>query len=472
MGEVTRRSFLLGVGAVGVAAASGLAGCADDLVAVDATPEGVLSEALDFPDSIRSMIVGLDTQVELPDGSLASQVNFDNGAVTPPLKPVFDEVNDQLHLFGSIGSGKSQKTVHSTKMYEDARLAVMRYVNADPDLNTAFFVMNTTDGLNRLATALITSPDDIVLTTRMEHNSNDLPWRQLCKVVYAEVDEKGRLRMDDIERLLQENEVKIVTICAVTNVTGYVNDVHAIAKLAHDHGAQIIVDGAQIAGRRAFDMTGSGPGENIDYFVFSAVKIYAPYGSGAVVGPLAVLNGHMTEFTGGGVSEVVSDYSAVLHDAPARYEAGTANFPGVIAMAKAIELLEDIGLDYVEKHEQHLIRKIIDGLLEIPDVIVYGDTVNVSDRVGIIVFNIDGLSPDDTAQKLADKAAVAVRQGQFASHPYVFRMLGIPDEEIVAHMHEEGYVVPGVVRISIGIYNNDDEVEILLNTIKEIAAEV
>ena len=478
MGEVSRRSFLLGAGAVGIVAATGLAACAPGAAGSGASAgssaaaTGSASKPTTYTDRIRSMVIGLNSEVQLANGKFVPAVNFDNGAVTPPLAPVFNEVNSQLEYFGSIGSGKCQKSVHSTDIYESGRLAVMRYVNADPDIYTTFYVMNTTEGLNRLASALITSPDDIVLTSRMEHNSNDLPWRRRCKVLYADVDDKGRLLMSDIERLLQANQVKIVTICAATNVTGYVNDVHAIARLAHAHGAQIIVDGAQIAARRAFSMAGSSPEEDIDYFVFSAVKIYAPYGSGAVVGRTDDLNKHMPGFYGGGMMEVVSDYSEVPHDAPALYEAGTANYPGVVAMAKATEVLLDIGFGYIEEHEQFLIRKTIDGLLEIPGVVIYGDTENITDRVGIVTFNIEGLTPDETAQKLADKAAVAVRQGVFAAHPYVFRLLGIPDAEITQHMHDEGFVVPGVVRISFGMYNTEEEVDILVKTIKEIAAEV
>ena len=180
---------------------------------------------------------------------------------------------------------------------------------------------NTTDGLNKLASALITSPDDVVLCTRMEHHANDLAWRERCKTIYAEVDEQGRIIYDEIERCLKENKVKYVAVTAASNVTGYVTDVHRVAKLAHQYGAQIIVDGAQIVSHRAFSMMGNTPEENIDYFVFSAHKMYSPYGGGAVVGLTQVLNDHMPKFYGGGTVDIVADDWVRYKDAPAAYEA-------------------------------------------------------------------------------------------------------------------------------------------------------
>ncbi|MBQ1758010.1 MAG: aminotransferase class V-fold PLP-dependent enzyme, partial [Erysipelotrichaceae bacterium] len=162
-------------------------------------------------------------------------------------------------------------------MYNETRDTVLKFLNADPDIYTCFYVNSTTDGLNKLASALVESEDDLILATRIEHHANDLSWRERCKVIYAEVDEQGRVIYEDIERLLTENEgkVKYVTITAASNVTGYVTDVHRVAKMAHAHGARIIVDGAQIVAHREFSMKGATPDEDIDFFVFSAHKMYS-----------------------------------------------------------------------------------------------------------------------------------------------------------------------------------------------------
>jgi len=305
----------------------------------------------------------------------------------------------------------------------------------------------------------------------MEHHANDLPWRHRCNVIYAEVDSDGRLIYEDIERLLKENngKVKYVSITAASNAAGYVNDVHAIAKVAHQYGAQIIVDGAQIVAHRAFSMVGADESEDIDYFVFSAHKMYAPFGSGAVVGLKKELDAKMPNFYGGGMVNVVTDSFETYYDHPERYESGSPNYFGVVAMLKAIEILKDVGFDYIVEHEQVLMRRAIDGLKTIPGVVLYSDVDNIADKVGLVIFNIDGIPHDRTAQKLADKRGIAVRQGAFCSHPYVFRLLGIPDEQIVRDMVKEDFVMPGMVRASFGIYNDEREVDIFLATVKEIA---
>lgn len=420
-------------------------------------------------ETIREEVYGLDTPVELADSTLTQAINFDNGATTPEFIDVNTEVADKLSMYGSIGRGKGQKSAASTAVYDATRDAVLRFVNADPELYTAFFCSNTTDGLNKLSSALITNESDMVLTSWMEHHANDLPLRHRGNTIYAEVDELGRIKLDEVERLLSENQMKYVTITAASNVTGYVNDVHAIAKMAHANGAQIVVDGAQIVAHRAFSMLGETPEENIDFFVFSAHKMYAPYGGGAVVGLRSELDQHMPEFYGSGIVDVVTDEMETYLAAPEFYEAGSPNYPGVVALGKAIEILQSVGFDRIQEHEQVLIRKTIDGLLDINGVTVYVDTAEISDKVGVVTFNIDGIWHADVAQALADNYGIAVRQGAFCSHPYVFRLLGISNEQVLEDMKYDDFSMPGMVRVSFGIYNTEEEVELFLNAVREIA---
>ena len=151
-------------------------------------------------ENIRDCVVGVNEPITLEDGTSRPLINFDNAATTPALQPVMDEVNGKLLMYGSIGRGYSQKSDISTEIYEQTRKTVLSFVGLDPEdyTYTCFYVNNTTDGLNKLASALITSPDDIVLTTRIEHHANDLSWRERCHVIYAEVDEKGRVDYDEL----------------------------------------------------------------------------------------------------------------------------------------------------------------------------------------------------------------------------------------------------------------------------------
>ncbi len=425
-------------------------------------------------DNIRDYVIGVDELVELEDGTMTPLINFDNAATTPPLKPVMDFVDSEMRMYGSIGRGFSQKSNHSTDFYEMTRETVMNFVNADPNEYVCFYVNTTTDGLNKLASAVIESEDDLVLCTRMEHHANDLPWRERCNVIYAEVDEMGRVIYDDIERLLTENEGKVKYVCvsAASNITGYVNDVHRVAKMAHAHGAKIVVDGAQIVAHRKFSMMGDTPEENIDFFVFSAHKMYSPYGGGAVIGLYDVLSQHMPEFYGGGIVNIVTDYEQTYKNAPTSYEAGSPNYAGVVGMAKAMEVLNEVGFDAISEHEQKLLHRAIDGLNKIDNVIIYGDWEHTEDRVGVITFNFEDLNSYYVALRLTNESGVATRRGAFCAHPYVWRLMGISDEEAKGYINCMDMKTPGMIRISFGIYNTEEEVDQFLVDLNKVVDEL
>ena len=409
--------------------------------------------------NIRNYIIGIDEPIELADGATRAAICFDNASTTPALKPVLAEIENQLPMYGSIGRGFSQKSDHSVDLYNATRNKVLSFLSANPERYTCVFANTTTDGLNKLASALIESPDDLVLTTRIEHHANDLPWRERCRVVYAEVDEKGRVKYDDIERLLANNQVKYVTVSAASNVTGYVTDVHRVAALAHKYGAKIIVDGAQIVAHRAFSMAGKTPDEDIDFFAFSAHKMYSPFGGGAIVGLTEVLNEHMPKFYGGGTVNIVADDWVRYKDAPASYEAGSPNYPGVIGLGKAIEVLKEVGFESIQEHEKVLVRKLVDGLLKLPNVIVYGDTEDISDRVGVVSFNFTDVNTYVLATILASNFGVATRRGAFCAHPYVWRLMGITNDELQGFLECTDVNTAGMLRVSFGIYNTDAEVD-------------
>jgi len=412
-------------------------------------------------DYVRDMIYGLDALVELDDNTKAPAINLDNAATTPPFVQVAEEIQCQLVHYGSIGRGKGQKSEHTTEVYTRGRDIVKNFLGAGSDDYTVFYTQSTTDGLNKLASALIKCPYDIVLTTRMEHHANDLPWRERCKTVYADVDGKGRLKIKDIVRLLEAHHGKIKYVCvtAASNVTGYVNDIHRIAKLAHRHGAKIIVDGAQIVSHRAVNILGESPEENIDFFAFSAHKMYSPFGGGAVVGLKAVLDKHIPEFYGGGIVESVYDDSSCYGNAPDSYEAGSPNYPGVVGMLKAIEILQSLGFGYVKRYEQFLMRKTLAGLKKLPGVVLYGDCDEIADRVGVIPFNLQGIPPKVVAEYLAGKHAIAVRHAAFCAHPYVRRLTGESEKGKDCHPPT------GMVRVSFGVYTNEADVDAFLEAI-------
>ena len=327
----------------------------------------------------RRLFIGLDTLVKLKDGSETVSIGFDNGATTPSFKCVIDAIYENLLTYGSIGRGNGQKGEISSDRYEKSRDIVLKFFNLeDSSTHTVVYTKTATESLNLLANILIKNKSDKILTTRMEHHANDLPWRNTATVEYIEVDELGRIRLDDIENKLIANKgsIKYISITGASNVTGYINPIHEVAKLAHKYGAKIIVDGAQLVAHKEVDMKGKDKSEVIDFLVFSSHKAYSPFGSGAIVGLSEDLENVEPFLRGGGCVDCVLDDMVIWSEQPSLHEAGSPNFIGVMAMVTALEKLKEIGLKNVYEHERELKEYLIKEMKQIDNVILYGDTEN------------------------------------------------------------------------------------------------
>lgn len=417
----------------------------------------------------RSLVFGADEPVMTAGGMKKPLINFDNAATTPALLPVIDEIRKELAMYGSIGRGFSLKSDHSSDNYSRIRGRVLEFTDADPEEYTCFFVSSATDGLNKLASALIEDSSDTVLVTRMEHHSNDLPWRSRCRVIYAETDGNGRIDYSEIEKQLRSGDVKYLCITAASNVTGYITDIHRAASLAHRYGAKIIVDGAQIAAHRKISMRGRVPEEDIDFFAFSSHKMYSPFGCGAVVGPRSVLDDHLPGYKGGGTVRIVADDWVKYRSAPEVYEAGSPNYPGAVGLGKAMEVLSQLGSDSIEEHDQILTGRLIAGLRQFDNMIIYGDTEDISDRAGIVSFNFSDINSHVLASDLARLGGIATRRGAFCAHPYVWRLMDIPEEDLHGFIKCDDANTPGMIRVSFGIYNTEEEVDEFLRLLADIS---
>jgi selenocysteine lyase/cysteine desulfurase len=175
----------------------------------------------------------------------------------------------------------------------------------------------------------------------------------------------------------------------------------------------------------------------------------------------------MPAFYGGGTVQIVGDNSVSYKDAPESYEAGSPDYPGVIGMGKAMEILKEVGFDAIREHEQKLIRRMIDGLERFDNAVIYGDTENISDRVGVVTFNFTDINSYFLAEKLTNLGGVATRRGAFCAHPYVWRLLGIPDEDLDKYAECDASGTPGMIRVSFGIYNTEEEVDEFLRVLAE-----
>lgn len=418
--------------------------------------------------NFRNLYVGIDNKIMLESGKAVIPVNFDNGATTPPMKCAVEVIQRDLKWYGAIGRSKGQKNSYCTEKFNAARNDILQFFHLEPDKDhTVVYVKSATEGLNLLAHALLEDNKGMVLTTRMEHHANLLPWRyHASRISYVEVDAMGRIRPQDIEAKLRyyRGRIKIVAITAASNVTGYVNDVNAIAKIAHKYGAKIVVDGAQIVVHREMNLGGNCPEESIDFFVFSAHKAYAPFGGGAVVGLKEVLCEMDPFLKGGGAVDQVFDYTETWLESPERMEAGTQNYYGVVSMAAVLNQMKKIGFEKIQEHENEIKEHLIHQMKAMPNVILYGDLDMLQDRIGVIVFNIRGKSHKEVADFLAKEAGIATRNGKFCAHPYVTRFLDVrnlPD-------NEDEQDECGMVRLSLGLYNTMVEAERVLSYLKEM----
>lgn len=422
--------------------------------------------------NFHNILMGIDSKVYTIEGTKIRAINFDNAATTPPFKCVVDSIINLSEYYGSIGRGAGHKAEITTRLYSESRDYLMDFFNIkDKEKYTVVYVNNTTDGINTLAKTLIHDKKEIVISTRMEHHSNDLPWRRCCKVEYIEVDEFGRLKLNELEEILIESKGKVrcVTVSGASNVTGYLNNIHKIARVAHKYNAKVIVDGAQLVPHIKVDLWGSCPEERIDFMVFSGHKLYAPFGAGAIIGLKEEFNNNSPYKEGGGTVNLVLDNKIEYLKSPEKNEAGTPNFFGVIAITKALQELEKIGFDYINEHEIMLRDRLLCGLCSIPSVKTYGDIVNREDRLGIGVFNIESIYHQKVAEILAKSYGISVRQGWFCAHPYCRRLMGISEKTTSAFVHDASKGMPGMIRASFGIYNEKEEVDYFLNAVEDIA---
>lgn len=424
-----------------------------------------------FSINYRELIVGADTKIPLSNGQMVTSINFDNAATTPPFSSVLQSVLNFAPWYSSIHRGTGYKSQYSSEIYEKSRDIIRDFVKADSE-NEVVFVKNTSEAINKLSYRLYhKNKHSVILSTHMEHHSNDLPWRNKYNVDYIKVDENGRLSMRDLEKKLRKykKEVALVTVTGASNVTGYKNPIHDIAELVHKYDTKIMVDAAQLAGHSCVDVKPDRSSRHIDYMAFSAHKMYAPFGAGVLIGPKYDFERGEPEYRGGGTIDIVTHDLVKWAEPPHKDEAGTPNIMGVVALSEAVKTLNSIGLANLEVYEKSLTEYALAKLNSVPDIKLYCDN-DLRDRVAIIPFNIKGLPHQIVAAALSAESGIAVRSGCFCAQPYVQKLMKIPRNEIRKHIKNPSLPHSGMVRLSFGIYNNYDEIDVLVQKLCEISA--
>ena len=411
------------------------------------------------------------------DGSLQLYINFDNAASTPPLRAVEAAVRGFMPWYSSVHRGNGFKSRLATHAYERAREVTLGFVGANPREHVCIFGKNTTEATNKLARRFpFRAGRDVVLISTMEHHSNDLPYRPVAKVVHVRLTPTGELDEADFDQKLSAyaGRVALVAVSGASNVSGYINPCHRLAEKAHAAGAHIMVDCAQLAPHRAVDMRPLSDPGHFDYVAISAHKLYAPYGTGALIGRRDTFEQGEPDLRGGGTVELVTEDSVEWSGPPDRDEAGSPNVVGAVALAAAIQQLQAIGMQAVAAHEAELTAHILSGLSRMDGVEILGsaDPARAGERLGVVPFNLKGTSHFLTAAILGHEFGIGVRNGCFCAHPYLLHLLGETAEterlraELLAHDRRG---MPGLVRASFGLYNTTDEVDMFLEALEKIA---
>ena len=374
-------------------------------------------------------------------------VYLDNAATTQKPQVVLDALMTYYHEDNAnVHRGVHTLAERATAAYEASREKLRQFINAK-STKEVLFTRGTTTGLNwigRFAEQVLEPGDEVVISI-MEHHSNIIPWQEACKktgakLVYAYLKD-GQLDMEDLANKITE-KTKFVSLAQVSNVLGCINPVKEIAKLAHQVGAYMVVDGAQSAPHMAIDVQDL----DCDFFTLSGHKMLGPTGIGVLYGKEEILNQMNPIEFGGEMIDFVYEQEATWKELPWKFEAGTPNIAGAIALGAAVDYLSNLGMENVHAYEQELVDYVLPKLQAIEGLTVYGPE-DPSHHAGVIAFNIDGLHPHDVATAL-DYEGVAVRAGHHCAQPLI-NHLGISS----------------TVRASFYIYNTKEDCDKLVEAI-------
>ena len=402
-------------------------------------------------------VVGADLPVPIVTGGTLPYANLDYAASAPALAAVAEHVATALPYYASVHRGAGYASQVSTALLENARACVGRFVDARPD-DVVVFVRNTTDALNLLAGAV---PEDALPGTRgtrggsvlyldIEHHANLVTWQRRGHVA-LEAAPTIRETLSDLDAALAATPTALVAVTGASNVTGELLPIKRIARIAHRHGARVVVDAAQLAPHRRVSLRESG----VDYVAFSGHKLYAPYGAGALVGRRDWLDAAPAYLAGGGAVREVTGETTEWASAPARHEAGTPNVLGAAALAKACETLAAQGEASLSAHEEALRERLVSGLTRHAEISILRIWADSADAIGVVAFTVAGFDAGLVAAYLSAEHAIGVRDGRFCAHPLLAR-LGIGRD--------------GAVRASFGAGSASADVDRLVAAIDQLIA--
>ncbi|WP_159472748.1 cysteine desulfurase [Chryseobacterium sp. 18068] len=377
-------------------------------------------------------------------------VYLDNAATSQKPNSVLEVWNQYYtELNANVHRGIHTLSQLATEEMELSRRKIQKFINAKNDFEI-IFTKGTTEGLNLISYILTQKlkKDDEIIISYLEHHSNIVPWQLLCERTGAKlrvipIDESGILQLDYLDEFLSE-KTKVVSVNQVSNALGIVNPVEEIiAKTRANSDAYIVIDGAQSAPHFTIDVQKL----DCDFFVFSGHKMYAPMGTGILYGKQEILE-DLPPFHGGGEMIAVCSFDATTYAGlPFKYEAGTPNVGGNIALGAAIDFIKKVGQENIQNHENALLEYAQKQLLEIDGLKVYGEKAH---RTGVVSFNLEGVGISSDVGMILDKMGVAVRTGHHCTQPIM-----------------DFFNIAGTVRASFAVYNTFQEIDLLVEGVKK-----
>lgn len=378
-------------------------------------------------------------------------IYLDNGATTQKPRQVVEAItNEYYSVNANVHRGVHFLSQQATELHEASRETVRRFINAR-STNEIIFTRGTTESINLLASSFADSQmeagDEVIVST-MEHHSNIVPWQlQAAKkdivIKVIPMNDRGELLQDEYKKLFSE-KTKLVCVMHVSNVLGTVNPVKEMIAEAHSHGVPVLVDGAQSVPHMKVDVQDL----DADFFAFSGHKVYGPTGVGVLYGKEEWLD-KLPPYQGGGeMIQSVSFEKTTFNELPFKFEAGTPDYIGTTALAKALDYVSALGMENIEAHEQELTRYAMLRLKQIEGMRIFGEAEHKSSVISFLVGNIHHLDMGT----LLDRLGIAVRTGHHCAQPLMIR-LGIE----------------GTVRASFGLYNTKEEIDILAAGIERVS---
>ncbi|WP_353856696.1 cysteine desulfurase [Bacillus sp. Bos-x628] len=375
-------------------------------------------------------------------------VYLDSAATSQKPRVVIDALNEYYRSYNSnVHRGVHTLGTKATDAYEGAREKVRAFIRAS-SVQEIIFTRGATTALNTVAMsyarANLKEGDEIVMT-HMEHHANIIPWQQAAKATgatlkYIPLQKDGTLSLEDVKQTITHH-TKIVAVTHVSNVLGTINPIKEIAKIAHDHGAIIVVDGAQSTPHMQINVQEL----DCDFFAFSGHKMCGPTGIGVLYGKKDLLNNMEPAEFGGEMIDFVDLYDSTWKELPWKFEAGTPIIAGAVGLGKAIDFLNEIGMDEISRYEQQLASYALERFKELEGAVVYGP----EHRAGLVTFNLDDVHPHD-ASTVLDSEGVAIRAGHHCAQP-LMKWLG----------------VSATARASFYIYNTEEEIDELIAALRK-----